>query len=420
MLPGRFRAGWAGLVILTAMLPGRDAAGSPPPRTLPPAAHALTARGFENVVVSETPETVTVWYENRIYRYEMAGLGEAASLAASDLDSTRTLIMVPENRGVAIVAVAAAAGAWRRFLAGDADASWFRSRVRILADGEVPRPPSGAVRSNSRSWRTDLALRPLFSFELGIADDPFQYSAWLAPEAVMSPATGVLLTLQGEIRLHDDFDDFGRDVVPGRNTTSWGGRLPGGWLGAASAGIFPNHRYGVAARTGRLFENGAFEAQIGGDLSGFLKFSRHVVLYSPLETWSAFVAGTYRTPGIDLETTVTGARFMEKRLGGRLDVGRRFGETRVDFFGIKTKDASVVGMEIEVPLPVRQWSRPGAVRVRTVPTFPLTYRESVHDIGRQVSMFDDLERLRKGLYPTFILNNLEDLRSALPSGEGGR
>ena len=144
-----------------------------------------------------------------------------------------------------------------------------------------------------------------------------------------------------------------------------------------------------------------------------------MVLYSRLETWSAFVAGTYRTRGIDLETTVTGARFMEKRLGGRLDVARRFGETRVDFFGIKTRDDSVVGMEFEIPLPVRRWSRPRTVRLATVPDFPLVYRESVQDVGRQVSMFDDIERLRMGLYPTFILNNLDDLRSGLPRGEGG-
>jgi len=420
MLSGRFRTGWAGPVILTALLSAGGAAAAVPSGPLPPSARALAARGFENVVVTETPDRVTVWYENRIYRYEMAGLGEAAFLAAAGLDSSRTLVMVPENRGVAIVGIAAAAGDWRRFLDGREGAAWFRSRLRIMADGEVPHPPADAVRSNPRWWRTDLALRPLFSFELGIADNPFQYSAWLAPEAVMSPATGVLLTVQGEVRLHDEFDPFTPDVVPGRNTVSWGGRLPAGWLGAASAGLFPDHRYGVTARTGRLFRSGTVDLQAGGDLSGFLKFSRHVVLYSPMETWSAFVAGTYRTPGIDLETTVTGARFMEKRMGGRLDVARRFGETRVDFFGIKTEDASVVGMEVEVALPTRRWSRPKAVRLRTVPTFPLTYRESVHDIGRQVSMFDDLERLRKGLYPTFILDNLDDLRRGLRSEAEGR
>ncbi len=419
MFSGRLRAGWAGLVILAVLLPFRGEASPSSAGSEPPAARALVAHGFENVVMDATPQAVTVWYENRIYRYEMAGLGEAAALASADLDSERTLIMVPENRGVPMVAVAAAAGDWRRFLAGDADASWFRGRIEVLADGRVPRPPAGAVRSNPRWWRTDLRLRPLLSFELGIADDPFQYSLWLAPEAVVSPVTGVLVTGQAQVRLHEDFDEFGRDVVPGRNTVSWGGRLPAGWLGAASAGLFPSNRYGVAARTGRLFRGGALEMQVGGDLSGFLKFSRHVVLYSRLETWSAFVAGTYRTRGIDLETTVTGARFMEKRLGGRLDVARRFGETRVDFFGIKTRDDSVVGMEFEIPLPVRRWSRPRTVRLATVPDFPLVYRESVQDVGRQVSMFDDIERLRMGLYPTFILNNLDDLRSGLPRGEGG-
>ncbi len=383
-------------------------------------AASLTDRGFENVTVDAGPGGVTVWYENRIYRYEMAALGAVAWLSASALDPGTSLEIVPLNRAVPIVAVSAPAGEWVRFLNGDEDAGAFRGALRVSTRGSggASPPPPGSRRLNPSRLRTDLELRPLFSFELGIADDPFQYSLYAAPEAVMSPATGFLATVQGQIKINDDLDPFARELSPGRNTLSWGGRVPGDWLAAASAGYFSDDRYGAAVETGRLFGDGAVEFRVGGDYSGYLQFSRGITLYSGLNAWSGFAAATYRTPGIDFEATVTGARFLEGKAGGRVDVARRFGETTVGFFAIKTSVRSVAGVTLAVPLPLAKDPRPARVRVATVDYFPFSYRESALRIGLRVPLFDNLDRLRKGLYPTFIRNNLADLRAALDDVRG--
>jgi hypothetical protein len=381
----------------------------------------LAALGFENLAVDARPGTVTVWFENRVIRHELEALGEVAATASRSLDPDRLLELIPENRGVPLLCVVARAGDWRAFLEGATDPTVFRERLRLLpsrASGEPLRIPAGVKASNRRWWRTDLAIRPLIAFELGVADDPFQLAAWFAPEAVMSPARGVLLTAQGTIQLQDDIDPYLRTVAPGRNTLAGGGWLPWGCLAAANVGLFSDSRYGAAIEVGRLFANGAIELRGGGDKTGEIKFLHTVTVYSPIQAWSAYAAVTHRPRGIDLETTATFARFMEGEVGGRLDVARRFGEARVSFFAIQTREDAVLGVETLIPLPVRRWPRPRALRPVTVGEFPLTYRESVADIGRQVRVYDNLDRLRERLYPSYVWNNLDAVRRGAEMARG--
>jgi hypothetical protein len=376
-------------------------------------AERLAAHGYENVAVREEGGDLVVRYENRIHRYELHALGEVAFLALPEAGDG-TLTLVPHNRRTPVLTVTAPASAWRDLLADASGEASFVDAVRIRDGG--PGGPAGS-RSNSSLARVDLPVRPLFAFELGVADDPFVSSFYLAPEAVSTLLPGTLATLQAQVRVWDDLDDFSRAVKPGRNTLSWAGWIPGNVLVAASGGIFGGNRYGFAGEASRLVADGHLELKAGGDYSGFLKFSRNVTLYSDLDAWSAFLAGTVRFRGIDLELTGTGARFIEGDWGGRLDVDRRFGEVRIGLFGIATESDEVFGFHFEVPLPVRHYSRPKRVRLSTVPTFPFEYRDSSFDVGRQVSLFDDTARMRKILYPTFVLNNLADVRAGAREAE---
>ena len=372
----------------------------------------LVQRGYENVAVAGSDGELVVRYENRIHRYELHALGEVAAFALAEAGD-RALTLVPQNRRVPVLTVTAPADAWRALLEDEADDAF--ADVVVLHDGGPG--GSGGHRVNSSLARVDLEVRPLFSFELGVADDPFVSSFYLAPEAVSTLLPGTLATVQAKVRIWDDLDDFSRAVSPGRNTLSWAGWMPGRVLVAASGGIFGGNRYGFAGEASRLVADGHLELRAGGDYSGFLKFSENVTLYSDLEAWSAFLAGTVRFRGIDLEITATGARFLEEAWGGRLDVDRRFGEARIGLFGIATEDDEVFGFHFEVPLPVRHYSRPKRVRLTTVPTFPFEYRDSSFDVGQQVSLFDDTARMRKILYPTFVLNNLADVRAGAREAE---
>jgi hypothetical protein len=251
----------------------------------------------------------------------------------------------------------------------------------------------------------------------------------------MSPIYGGLITLQAGITLHEDeeldpcwpLEPCGATVKPVRNTVTWGGWLPGSWLTTVSGGIFPGDRYGFAGEFGKLVMNGSFEIWGGADLTGEFKFLDDVILYSNLDQWAAFGAVTHRFRGLDLESTLSLGRFYTASVFDfdanetetwendptiRLDFNRRMHEFEIGFFGVVNKHAEVIGLTLRIPLPVRRYLKPSILRPTTVPAFPFTYRDTVEPVGVSVSLFDDLNRLRKRLYPTFILNNVEDLRLA--------
>ncbi|HET9233799.1 MAG TPA: YjbH domain-containing protein [Candidatus Eisenbacteria bacterium] len=399
-------------------------------------ATALIEHGFENVAVDASDSALTtVWYENRIYRYDMAAMGVAAGLALRALEGTQGVLeLVPGNRGVSVVAVSAPITAWADFLAGRADATTFRAQLDIdtsrRRSGE-PLGPRGEERKNRPTWRTDLALRPLFGFQLGNGRDPFDYTLQIAPEATMSPFPGGLVTLQAAIRIHDDLDPCGSEdpcrpfIFPGRNTLSWGGWLPGAVLSAVSAGLFPGDRYGVAAELGRMVWKDQLEIWGGGDVSGKLLFLEDTIEYSSLDRWALFLALTHRFRGLDLESTLTVGRFEEEDFAIKFELARRIHEFEIGFFVATNPNSdlqfspyedpeddgeSAAGVNLRFALPVARYLSPRAIRPTTVPEFPFTYKSTVEPVAVQITPYDNLDRLRKRLYPTFIWNEIEDLR----------
>ena len=410
-------------------------------------AGSLVAHGFEHVAVETGENLVSVWFENRIYRYDMTSLGVVAALAGAGLDADTVLELIPENRGVPVTAVSAPAGQWLAFLDGRVGENDFRSQLQIRLGSRrngAPLAYSGDTRQNPAYLRTDFAVRPIFGFTLGIGFDVFSYNLSLAPELTMSPFHGGLITLQVAIALHDDFETkgfdpvqgrlcteaepCGRTVKPVRNTISWGGWLPGNWLAATSAGIFPGDRYGFSGQVGRLFLDGQLDVWAKGDLTGLLEFKDDHIAYSNLEQWTAYGAVTHRLRGLDLESTLRAGRFREGRAAVRFDLERRYKEFEAGFFGAKNKDETVFGFTLRIPLPVKHYSDPARFRLVTVPAFPFVYEDKIDaSVARPVGFvalearqFDDLDRLRKRLYPTFIMNNIEDLRLAnayLPAGD---
>jgi hypothetical protein len=424
-------------------------------------ARDLLEEGFENLFVEEREGLVTVWFENRVYRHELTAIGVAALVAAEGLEDAVILELIPENRGVPLLSLSAPAGAWRAFLRGEIGEAEFESRLTILLGKRIE---GSTLRHSGARWpgwqgrnpshlRTDFALRPLFNFRLGQFTDTFLYTLQVGPEATMSPFYGGLVTLQAAVRIHDDQDpchSFGgacrAAVHPVRNTLSWGGWLPGNWLLASSAGIFPGDRYGFLTEVGTLVLDGRLELWAGGEATGGIRFLEEeeadggsflwdLITYTNVADWSAFAAATYRPLGIDLEGTLTMGRFREGKSGVRVDLQRRLGEFELGFFVIHQIDADLLetadprrddkeetvgGVTLRIPLPVRRYPSPSRFRATTVPAFPFTYWESTAPVGVQTSMFDNLDRLRKRLYPPYIRNNLTDLRTANRHVEAGR
>jgi hypothetical protein len=423
------------LVLAAAGLPAGARAQAPGADSLETRiVHAFRDLGFENLSVRRGEGTVTVWYENRVFRHELTALGAAAWMASRELPPDTRLELVIQNRQVPLLAVAAPAGEWQAFLGGGpVDAFRGRISVETAEDaGDRIRDRKGLSRENSSRWRSDIAVRPIYSYEVGFFEENFRWAFWISPEWTMSPVQGLLFTLGVDIQLLNELEPCENGqrtdlvgercpdtVYPGRATVSWGGWLPADLLGAASAGLFSDGRYGFAAEMSRLVLDGDLELTATGDVSGSLDFYIDGAEYSDIGPWSAFAGATYRFTGLDVEASVEGGRYMEGYFGGRLNLTRRFGEAEVGFTAAKNEIDDSVGARLKVALPLRRMPRPAVLRPATVPDISVSYTEERRSVTESVGFYDDTGALREQIYPTYIMNNLDVLRTGVRYVENG-
>lgn len=368
-------------------------------------AGSLIDQGFENVLVSqESGDLVRVYYENRIFRYEMRAMGVVLALVDGALPEPWTVTLIPLRAGVPVVAVTAAWDEYKRFVSGELDAGDFADALVISTS---PPAPELKESSNHSFMRLDLSAGPSFSLEFEQFEDSLRGRLNAVPQAEISVAKGLMGTGQLIVPLIDEIKEKTSGVRPGRVTLDWLTRQ-GSVLGLARAGIFNNQRYGLSVGAGRWAWGDRLLFTGHGDLTGELSVKDGVWEYSDLEMFTYFVEAKYFYPYLDVTVSAGFGRFLGEDNGGRIDLVRAIGELEIGFFAIKTESDSLGGILLDIPLPLARYSKPKAVRFKTVPHMIWEYRDEVSAIGRLPSGGLSIENLYKSLAPVFIRNNVSE------------
>jgi hypothetical protein len=368
-------------------------------------AGSLIDQGFENVLVSQEPgDLVRVYYENRVYRYEMRAMGVVLALVDSELSGGWKATLIPMRAGVPIVAVTAARDDYRRFVSGDAGAGDFADALVISTSPPAPDMEECANRS---FVRLDLSVGPSFSLEFEQFDDSLRGRLNAVPQAEAQLAEGLLTTGQLVVPLVDEIEEKTSGVRPGRVTLDWLSRR-GPMVGLARAGIFDNERYGLSVGAGRWVCGDRLLLAGHGDLTGELALRDGVWEYSSVKLFTYFLEAKYWYPYLDVTVSAGFGRFLGEEHGGRIDLVRAMGELEIGFFGIKTESDSLAGILVDIPLPLARYSKPKPVRFKTVPHVVWEYRDEVSDTGRLPGGGLSIENLYKSMAPVFIRNNVSE------------
>jgi hypothetical protein len=205
----------------------------------------------------------------------------------------------------------------------------------------------------------------------------------------------------------DEIESPDSGVRPGRVTLDWLSRT-GPVTGLARAGIFNEQRYGVSLGAGKWAWGNKLLFTGRGDVTGKLALKDGVWEYSDMEVFTYSFGATYWYPFLDVTLKAAYGRFLGEENGGRVDFARTIGELEISFFVIKTDSDTLAGFAVDIPLPVSHYSRPGRVRLKTVPRFMWEYRDEVTATGRMPGGGLSVENLYKSLAPVFIKNNVSE------------
>ncbi len=371
----------------------------------------LQQHGFENLAISAIgQDTVSLGYENRIYRNDMTAAGVVLACVQAQLAHIEVLQLIPQQRGIPVCTIIVSLPGYRQYIAGELDEKAFSASLRITSAAHLP----FHVRSASSFGRMDITVRPGLAFQLGNYDDRFKINFNIQPELSTTLWRGGRLLVQAIVPLHDEIGIYTDEVRLGRFALSQWIRMPGDGIVSLNAGCFRPDRWGLAGEGAWYLFNRHICLGSAAEYTGFLLYQEKEWVYSKLSRWTWRGYGRYYFSPLDLIVGVQYAEYLMKDRGWQFEATRIFRDAEISIFMARTDQDKFGGVGLRIPLPPVRSSRPARVRLVSPGYLSFGYQATnkVYTTGQPiatgilVSNGNELVDFARRLLPTYIRNNL--------------
>jgi hypothetical protein len=336
---------------------------------------ALKKHGFENLAACEDDTELVVTYENRIYRYEIRALHEVLDLIAGAVQSRKKLVLVPQSRGIPIVAVCVdmSAGSPGSEMEKGSDVR-FSGMHAFFGVERYWEKLRNHPRIRSSKLKLDVFVHPELHALFGSYINPVKTQINAAPSASTLLRKGMSVSVQWVVPIQNELGNEGDQDRPGLLALNQTVRCPAGLFISGTAGYFSEHRYGADLEIRKYWNNGRWTAGAEIGRTGFAAYYDDIWYYSRMDRFTFWVDCGRRFESLNLTAGVTFGKFVYGDSGVRFDIARQFGEVRIGFFGLQTSGGKNGGLCFTVPIFPQKRLTPGRIRVSPAWDFPWSYR----------------------------------------------
>lgn len=410
----------AQLISLIALSAVCDAMAQPPDPRAVLTGRELARQGLENVAIAFDAEGVVAAYENTIYRDEIGAMRRALGALAAEIGGDSTITVIPQRRGIGLMAVTVPANSYRAYERGAISGRRLASMLEISLDTKrAQRRLHGARTRYSSLRKLDLVVHPEWQARFGNFSKPVQSQFNLAPEVRMTVWTGMSLTGRAVLSVYDELglqEEIWRPGIIALNQTF---RLPATVWISTTVGRFSDERYGFDLEGKKYFGNGRWALGANVGYTGHLVIEPEYWLASRPELVTYLFSAEYRIAPLNSILQVDYGRFLYEDRGWRAQVVRQFGELDLGFFAVHTDRGLNGGLVLSVPLIPSRALRLGSVRIRPARAFDWEYRyHRLPTVGIQYRTDNRLSDFPTRLHPdyvrqAFVVDHHEDSRDRL-------
>ena len=345
----------------------------------------LSHQGFEDIRVNIVQDVVYASVEPTAYR----GTFRGAAIALEELGSH-----FPEYNRVELVITEyqmpqVAVHAQRDAVSWQVSVDYAMSPILKRLDGR----PSG----NNSAWRFDLTPYPMVSLDNHRFDVLYEYIVSIAPTIETTLWPGNRITLmpvfpvasnvwkskpEGYIRI---------GVAAIQQEARFGDRLKAQMAGGMFMGNLMGLDVNITYRAGKSLTFGLKAAVLGEAYVDVNKYQ-----FEQLDKVCVLGKASYYHSPTQLETGITGGRFVYGDYGARLDITRHCGEYAIGIFGILTGGEHNAGFHFAIPLGGKRQMRRSNFRLKLPEYYDMEYNmESYYEyadqkMGRQVETRPDV------------------------------
>ena len=379
-------------------------------------AKAITAKGYQSVKVQIAESKVTIFYENRVQRFEPRAIIEIIrTIGANELPKNiDTIHLVTQKLQIPVLTTIFTVSAFQNWAAGKITLTEFISGVRVVQGGPTLTNNKNKTFLNSGNYRVEIEIKPEIGLGLGGFPDPVIHRFLLIPTANIYLWKGAKIQLETILPISSEFqlpeEHFIRPGILALNQTL---RLPSQiWL-QGSIGYFSKNRYGGRLSAGKFFWNGAMALTGHIGYTGYAAYPIKFGLEKAVKGWEY--------ADIDYLDYNVGINYWFKQWNTqlRLEYGRellgknqlkftclqRFNEVDIGFFALKTQRGNNYGMQLSLPIFPKKYWKPKRVSIRPANRLNYTYQATQATV-ESYNTGSDILSIHRQLNPAFIKDQL--------------
>jgi hypothetical protein len=338
--------------------------------------NSLRNAGFENIFVKTKPDTLTVYLENRRFRFDPRGLAEAVVIIQNNVaDAAGKLQLVLLQDKVAMVQVVMPMDFLENYAKGAIGDSAMMQLLYVSLD--VPQLPRKATLTNSSLYKVDLPVLLTWNAKFGNFSNPVESNINIIPELNTTLAKGLTLKAQVIIPVQNDFYFVSerKTVRPGNITLNQFVSLSDNFYVNITAGTFNKNRAGGNIELKKLLAEGRVGIGANVGYTRYYSFTGiETEFYDELPYLTALLTAEYRYNPYDLIARMQVGNFLFNTPAIRFELMRQFGEVQIGFMALATKDDFDGGFRFVIPLPPRKYTRIRFFRIRPADNFSWEYR----------------------------------------------
>ncbi len=373
----------------------------------------LAEKGFENVHVVVEGGRVIVTSKSKTYQDGVKAIREVManllSGAKEELDGKqKNITLISQSRKIPVVAISIPGNEYLSLLSSKPPGREPIANVDISLDvGSAWRKTRRITKAQSSLWKLDIIIHPQFKANFGDYNDPVEAQVNLAPRITTTLWKGMSISAQVIIPLYNELGELGEYWRPGLLTLNQTLRLPLDTFASATAGYFTQDRYGGDLEVRKYFADGRLSIGANAGYTGFASYFKGVWYYTNIDHLTGSINARYRISRFNLSLGATYGRFLYKDEGWRFDVFRRFGETGIGFFALKTRGGTNGGFSLAIPIFPSRHLPAGRIRVSPAKEFQWEYRyKTLPKRGIQYNTGNRIDDFMKGFDPSYVKNQM--------------
>jgi hypothetical protein len=370
----------------------------------------LNLAKFENVRGLSIGKTLTLSYENNIYRDKVNGLKAVIDIVSEC--GYDTLKIVTLSNDLPMIVTQLKTDDWQKFKTGQISANKMNRQFSVsYQTGDVWKNLRNAIPANSNINKIDLVFYPQFSMMNVLFSQLYEVQFNVAPALEVSLWRGMKFTGQiiFPVTNHYVFGADGDKIRAGFVSLAQEFRMPGTVLGRAVVGKFNDDRYGADLSLTRYLFSGRCYLKVNAGYTGDFQYSIQDRSWyrNDLKTLTWFLKGGYYYQRQNLQFDVSAGRYLNEDYGLSGNCTRYWGETAIGLFATVGGSGKFNGgFHFTLPIGKKHFNKNRSFQIRAPSYFAWEYNAGTEFKYNQIYKTQPNENSVEQFYnPNIIINS---------------